>query len=464
MSCSAERRAARLLLVSLAAALLCAVGPADVLAVPPPLSLGSGANEVWILRPTARVRAIVVFGHGWSTPIPGDAFAAWIAHLRSRGDLVIYPRYRESAADNSSSALLAFQAGVVAALRHLEPIRVPVLALGKSFGASAVFYYAAEAATWKVPGPAAVVSIFPAYPIGALTKPRDPAKHLRPNPRRRRRYDGGKRRRERLLELARPASQFAQVLPGHPLKARLHRQPRFRTALRPDRARRLLATHRHADRAPDQTPRPVLSAATKMLLTTIASAFDAQPLDEPARFRIVRAGPSATAEMLLRVPPNTPSVTVRGGTRSRRGPPRQTRQRPSRHRPPRSRATHDPVELAAVARDAALDARGRAPDWQIAVAAQGDTTVIVDGDALARVLRNLLDNAIAAVTSSGSIRIDVARNNGHVEARVTDTGPGVPQHERERIFERFVRLDQSTPGSGLGLAIARRSPAITTAT
>ena len=168
MSCSAERRAARLLLVSLAAALLCAVGPAGVLAVPPPLSLGSRANQVWILRPTTRVRAIVVFGHGWSTPIPGDAFAAWIGHLRSRGDLVVYPRYRESAADNSSSALLAFQAGVVAALRHLEPIRVPVLALGKSFGASAVFYYAAEAATWKVPGPAAVVSIFPAYPIGAL--------------------------------------------------------------------------------------------------------------------------------------------------------------------------------------------------------------------------------------------------------------------------------------------------------
>ena len=173
---STERRSARLLLVSLAVALLCAVGPADVLAGPPPLSLGSGANQVWILRPTARFRAIVVFGHGWSTPMPGDAFAAWIAHLRSRGNLVIYPRYRESAADNSSSALLAFQAGVVAALRHLEPIRVPIFALGKSFGASAVFYYAAEAATWKVPGPAAVVSIFPAYPIGALPSlaiPRD---------------------------------------------------------------------------------------------------------------------------------------------------------------------------------------------------------------------------------------------------------------------------------------------------
>ena len=119
----AELRAAPLLLVSLAAALVCAVGRAGFLAGPAPLSLGSGANQVWVLGPTARFRAIVVFGHGWSTPMPGDAFAAWIAHLRSRGNLVIYPRYRESVADDSSSALLAFQAGVVAALRHLEPIR-----------------------------------------------------------------------------------------------------------------------------------------------------------------------------------------------------------------------------------------------------------------------------------------------------------------------------------------------------
>lgn len=194
-----------------------------------------------------------------------------------------------------------------------------------------------------------------------------------------------------------------------------------------------------------------------MLLTTIASAFDAQPLDEPGTVQDRpgwslcdgRDAAPRTAEHPER--DRLEAALARDAARLGRlvddllGIARLE-----------ARATHDPVELGAVARDAALDARGRAPDWQIAVAAQGDTTVIVDGDALARVLRNLLDNAIAAVTSSGSIRIDVARNNGHVEARVTDNGPGVPQRERERIFERFVRLDQSTPGSGLGLAIARR--------
>ena len=133
-----------------------------------PVLLGSGAQEVWILPPRASVRDIVVFGHGWSSPLPSDAFAAWINHLRRQGSLVIYPLYGNSPGESTSSALLAFQSGVVAALHHIGHLMVPILALGKSFGGSAVFYYGAEARSWKVPGPQAIVSIFPAYPIGPL--------------------------------------------------------------------------------------------------------------------------------------------------------------------------------------------------------------------------------------------------------------------------------------------------------
>jgi hypothetical protein len=95
---------------------------------------------VWLLPPAGKVRDIVVFGHGWSTPLPSDAFAAWINHLRAGGSLVIYPRYRVSAGDSSDSALRSSRAGVVAALRRIGPTRVPILTLGKSFGASAIFY------------------------------------------------------------------------------------------------------------------------------------------------------------------------------------------------------------------------------------------------------------------------------------------------------------------------------------
>jgi hypothetical protein len=158
----------RCLSIAIVCAALLASAPASATRKERPLHLGSGATEVWILPPAGAIRDIVVFGHGWSTPLPSDAFAPWINHLRAGGSLVIYPRYRLTAGDSTNSALRSFRTGVVAALRHIQPLRVPILALGKSFGASAVFYYAAEATLWHVPGPAAVVSIFPAYPIGSL--------------------------------------------------------------------------------------------------------------------------------------------------------------------------------------------------------------------------------------------------------------------------------------------------------
>jgi acetyl esterase/lipase len=129
--------------------------------------VGTGAREVWVLWPAGRARSVVVFGHGWSTPLP-SGFKPWVAHLRAGGSIVIYPRYRVSAGDSTGSALAAFQAGIENAFRSIGRRRLPVVAVGKSFGGSAVFYYAASARSWGVPAPAAVLSIFPALPIGAL--------------------------------------------------------------------------------------------------------------------------------------------------------------------------------------------------------------------------------------------------------------------------------------------------------
>ncbi|MGZ4353088.1 MAG: hypothetical protein ACXVZ4_06055 [Gaiellaceae bacterium] len=122
---------------------------------------------MWILRPRGTPTSLVVFGHGWSTPEPTSAFAPWIAHLRARGSIVVYPRYR-TATTSITGALAAFEVGVRAALTRIRPLRVPVVAVGKSFGGSAVFYYAASARDWGVPAPSAVLSIFPAGPVGAL--------------------------------------------------------------------------------------------------------------------------------------------------------------------------------------------------------------------------------------------------------------------------------------------------------
>jgi signal transduction histidine kinase len=90
-----------------------------------------------------------------------------------------------------------------------------------------------------------------------------------------------------------------------------------------------------------------------------------------------------------------------------------------------------------------------------------DTTAVsagrVDGDAagLRRVLRNLGDNAARHAT--GRVAFSVAERDGLVRLGVEDDGPGIPEADRERVFERFVRLDDARArdggGSGLGLAI-----------
>jgi signal transduction histidine kinase len=115
-----------------------------------------------------------------------------------------------------------------------------------------------------------------------------------------------------------------------------------------------------------------------------------------------------------------------------------------------------PVDLAAIVGPLIEDAHARAPDAAITLSADNDTTVRGDADALERVLRNLIDNALTAIQPTGRIEVQLRRRNGYAEALVADDGPGVPEYERQRIFERFVRLDSSKPGHGLGLAIARR--------
>jgi signal transduction histidine kinase len=79
-----------------------------------------------------------------------------------------------------------------------------------------------------------------------------------------------------------------------------------------------------------------------------------------------------------------------------------------------------------------------------------------DADRLTQVLTNLTDNARRAMTGSGTLTIDV-RRAGPALLTVTDSGPGIPPEDHERVFDRLVRLDEArtTPGAGLGLPIAR---------
>lgn len=85
--------------------------------------------------------------------------------------------------------------------------------------------------------------------------------------------------------------------------------------------------------------------------------------------------------------------------------------------------------------------------------------VRIQGDPvqLARALRNLADNA--ARHANGHVTLRLQALGGRVQIEIEDDGPGIPEADRERVFERFVRLDESrtraSGGTGLGLAIAR---------
>ncbi|MEM6106321.1 HAMP domain-containing sensor histidine kinase [Mycobacterium sp. 050272] len=83
------------------------------------------------------------------------------------------------------------------------------------------------------------------------------------------------------------------------------------------------------------------------------------------------------------------------------------------------------------------------------------TRLVGDASALARVLRNLLDNAARHATSR--VEVTVRPEGGQARLTVADDGPGIAPAARKRVFERFVRLDtdrsRSGGGTGLGLAI-----------
>jgi two-component system, OmpR family, sensor kinase len=116
-----------------------------------------------------------------------------------------------------------------------------------------------------------------------------------------------------------------------------------------------------------------------------------------------------------------------------------------------------PVDLQAIAADAASDARAVAPLRQITLTAPGP--VMVEGDDLRirQVVGNLVRNALVHTPQQAAIEIGVSTENGTGRMSVADHGPGLEAKEMARIFEPFYRVDPSrsrdSGGAGLGLSI-----------
>jgi two-component system OmpR family sensor kinase len=94
-------------------------------------------------------------------------------------------------------------------------------------------------------------------------------------------------------------------------------------------------------------------------------------------------------------------------------------------------------------------------DWRLASVGSG--RIVADRQRLTQALMNLSQNAVAHTGDGDAVELGSALVAGSVRLWVRDTGPGIPEHEQQRIFERFVRLDgaRAGEGAGLGLAITR---------
>ena len=116
------------------------------------------------------------------------------------------------------------------------------------------------------------------------------------------------------------------------------------------------------------------------------------------------------------------------------------------------------MDAADLAADMAELYEPAAEDKDIDFSAEVEKGLMIEGNQpfLAQALANLIDNAIKYTPAGGAVKLRARRrSSGEIEYSVTDTGPGVPEEDRERVVQRFVRLDNSRtePGSGLGLSL-----------
>lgn len=135
----------------------------------------------------------------------------------------------------------------------------------------------------------------------------------------------------------------------------------------------------------------------------------------------------------------------------------------ARAEPGGQRAAPAPTHLAETARQAVADVvpLADAKSIRLSLQARGADTVLGDAMELRILVRNLVDNAVRYTPAGGQVELTVGEDGGQVVLTVDDSGPGIPESDRSRVFDRFFRradgdaAGRDETGSGLGLAIVR---------
>ena len=130
----------------------------------------------------------------------------------------------------------------------------------------------------------------------------------------------------------------------------------------------------------------------------------------------------------------------------------------ARNEPRDERGELSPVLLETAASEGIADthAPALARGIDLGLDAEPDVRVMGDRDALRTLVRNLVDNAVRYTPAGGRVQVQTAKTPQGALLEVTDSGPGIPAADRERVFDRFYRrVSAPEGGSGLGLAIVK---------
>jgi two-component system sensor histidine kinase CiaH len=118
------------------------------------------------------------------------------------------------------------------------------------------------------------------------------------------------------------------------------------------------------------------------------------------------------------------------------------------------------LDLSSLADGCVRDFRHRFPSYEWDIQIEQDLSITGDTLLLQIMINNLLENAVKYSPKESIIRFKLARSNRTIELNVIDEGPGIPEKERKKIFDRFYRIGnesmRKTKGTGLGLYLCRK--------
>ncbi|MEG0091898.1 MAG: ATP-binding protein, partial [Oscillospiraceae bacterium] len=117
------------------------------------------------------------------------------------------------------------------------------------------------------------------------------------------------------------------------------------------------------------------------------------------------------------------------------------------------------IELAPLAEEFAIDLEPLAKEKGVFITVEGQGSIVGNEGLIQRALFNLMENAIKYNVEGGTVTVKIDKQGDKVRILVEDTGEGIPQEQKDKVFDLFFRVDKSRSremgGSGLGLAIVQ---------